>query len=88
MTPPVIKRTLLGAIRGYKLWISPLLPPACRYTPTCSTYMAEAIETHGAVRGVWLGTRRICRCHPWGGSGWDPVPPRPEAKDLQSGGRR
>jgi len=74
----VIKRTLIGGIGVYKRWVSPLLPPACRYTPTCSAYMAEAIETHGAVRGVWLGTKRLCRCHPWGGSGWDPVPPRPE----------
>lgn len=82
----MIKRTLLGGVGIYKRWLSPLLPPACRYTPTCSAYMAEAIESHGAVRGVWLGTKRLCRCHPWGGSGWDPVPPRPE--DLQSGDRR
>jgi uncharacterized protein len=84
----VIKRTLIGTVGVYKRWISPLLPPSCRYTPTCSTYMIEAIEEHGAIRGVWLGTRRICRCHPWGNSGWDPVPPRTGAKDLQSDDRR
>jgi uncharacterized protein len=86
----VIKRTLLALVNGYKRWISPLLPPACRYTPTCSSYMAEAIEVHGPMRGMWLGTQRICRCHPWGGSGWDPVPPPAQAgsQDLQSGDRR
>lgn len=84
----MIKWTLIRTIGVYKHWISPLLPPSCRYSPTCSTYMIEAIETHGSLRGVWLGTRRICRCHPWGGSGWDPVPPRTGAKDLQSDDRR
>ncbi len=72
----MISRLLLALIGFYKRWISPALPPACRYTPTCSAYMAEAITEHGPVAGVWLGTRRLCRCHPWGGHGWDPVPPR------------
>ena len=70
----MLKLLLRGAIRGYKLFISPLLPPACRYLPTCSDYAAEAIEKHGALRGVWLAARRLLRCHPWGGSGYDPVP--------------
>jgi putative membrane protein insertion efficiency factor len=63
-------------IRSYKRWLSPLLPPACRYLPTCSDYAQEALREHGAVRGGWLATTRICRCHPWGGHGYDPVPPR------------
>jgi putative membrane protein insertion efficiency factor len=71
----MISRLLLVLIGFYKRWISPALPAACRYTPTCSAYMAEAITTHGPAKGVWLGTRRLCRCHPWGGHGWDPVPP-------------
>ena len=70
----MITRVLLTTLRFYKRWISPALPQACRYEPTCSLYMAEAIRVHGPGRGVWLGTRRLCRCHPWGASGWDPVP--------------
>jgi putative membrane protein insertion efficiency factor len=70
----VLKLLLRGSIRGYKLFVSPLLPPACRYLPTCSDYAAEAIEKHGALKGLWLATRRLLRCHPWGGSGYDPVP--------------
>ncbi|HVM79706.1 MAG TPA: membrane protein insertion efficiency factor YidD [Stellaceae bacterium] len=74
----MLKLLLRGAIRFYKLFVSPLLPPACRYLPTCSDYAAEAIEKHGALRGTWLAARRLARCHPWGGSGYDPVP-EPEA---------
>jgi len=65
---------LAGALRVYKLLVSPLLPHACRFTPTCSEYCREAIERHGVVRGLWLGTRRLVRCHPFGGHGFDPVP--------------
>jgi hypothetical protein len=68
-------RLLSALVRGYQLFLRPLLPPACRYQPTCSEYALEALRTHGAARGGWLAARRICRCHPWGGSGWDPVPP-------------
>lgn len=71
----MLKLLLRGLIRGYQLLISPVLPPACRYLPTCSEYAAEAIETHGALGGSWLTLRRLARCHPWGGSGYDPVPP-------------
>lgn len=58
----------------YRACISPLLPPSCRYTPTCSQYALQALRKHGPVRGLWLAVRRILRCHPWGGSGYDPVP--------------
>lgn len=61
-------------LRLYKRGVSPLLPLACRYRPTCSEYCAEAVHRHGAIKGFWLGMRRICRCHPLGGSGFDPVP--------------
>ncbi len=67
---------LRGLIRLYQLLISPLLLPSCRYAPTCSEYAAEAIATHGALLGSVLAVRRLLRCHPWGGSGYDPVPPR------------
>jgi putative membrane protein insertion efficiency factor len=66
---------LIGVIRLYKRLISPLLPRACRFTPTCSVYAVEALATHGAWRGLRLTTWRLCRCHPWGGHGYDPVPP-------------
>ena len=66
---------LTAPIRVYRAAISPLLPPMCRFTPSCSRYALEAIERHGPVRGVWLGAKRVCRCHPWGGTGFDPVPP-------------
>ncbi|MDE6497493.1 MAG: membrane protein insertion efficiency factor YidD [Muribaculaceae bacterium] len=61
-------------IHFYRAAISPLLPPACRYTPTCSAYALEALRRHGPLRGTWLTIKRIMRCHPWGGSGYDPVP--------------
>ena len=67
-------RLLHWLIRFYQIAISPLLGPRCRYIPTCSQYSLEAVQIHGAGRGVWLATKRICRCHPWGGSGYDPVP--------------
>ncbi|MCX4289997.1 MAG: membrane protein insertion efficiency factor YidD [Duncaniella sp.] len=70
----VARQLLVLPIRFYKLCISPLLPPACRFTPSCSTYAMEAILKHGVFRGSWLAVKRILRCHPWGGSGYDPVP--------------
>jgi len=63
-------------IRCYQVAISPLLGPRCRYYPTCSQYALEAIARHGALRGTLLTTHRLCRCHPWGGHGYDPVPHR------------
>ena len=70
------QRVALGALGAYKLLISPLFTGACRFHPSCSTYLAEAIRTPGTIEGVWLGIRRLARCHPLGSSGFDPVPPR------------
>ncbi|MGE5236448.1 MAG: membrane protein insertion efficiency factor YidD [Acidobacteriota bacterium] len=66
----------MAVLGAYKRWVSPLLPPACRFEPTCSAYMREAVAIHGVGRGVWLGVRRLARCHPWHPGGVDPVPPR------------
>jgi putative membrane protein insertion efficiency factor len=63
----------MRTIRVYQFWISPLLPSACRFYPTCSEYMREAVEKHGAARGVWMGLRRLTRCHPFHEGGFDPV---------------
>ncbi|MBX7203513.1 MAG: membrane protein insertion efficiency factor YidD [Bacteroidia bacterium] len=67
-------KILIFLIRLYKLVIAPILPMACRYTPTCSQYGVEAIKRHGAWKGGGLTVKRILSCHPWGGSGYDPVP--------------
>ena len=69
-----IERMAISVIRLYQLAVSPWFGTACRFTPGCSNYMQEAIRQHGVLRGIWLGARRIARCHPWGGSGYDPVP--------------
>jgi hypothetical protein len=61
-------------IRFYQMFISPILPPSCRYTPTCSAYTLEALKKYGLLKGGYLGLKRILSCHPWGGSGYDPVP--------------
>lgn len=70
----MIKKILIVPIRLYQRFVSPMLPPACRFTPTCSQYAVEAIEKHGAIKGLYLAVRRLLRCHPWGGHGYDPVP--------------
>jgi len=75
-----MKRLFKAAIRLYQYGVSPFIPARCRFLPTCSAYAIEAIETHGACRGGWLALQRIARCHPWGGSGLDPVPPAPSVK--------
>ena len=69
-----MRNPLVLMIRGYQVWISPLLPAACRYYPTCSAYAIEALEKHGPVTGGWLALRRIARCHPFHAGGYDPVP--------------
>lgn len=65
---------LILLVRFYQLCISPLKPPSCRFTPTCSQYAIEALRKHGPIKGLYLTVRRLLRCHPWGGSGYDPVP--------------
>lgn len=73
----VVGGAMRGLIRVYQLTLSPLIGPVCRFEPSCSRYAAEAIARHGPLRGGWLAAHRLCRCHPWGGSGLDPVPPAP-----------
>ncbi|MFZ9003160.1 MAG: membrane protein insertion efficiency factor YidD [Robiginitalea sp.] len=67
-------KPLIALVRFYQKFISPLTPPSCRYTPTCSQYAIEALQKHGVFRGGWLAIKRIGSCNPWGGSGYDPVP--------------
>lgn len=74
----------IGLLRLYQKLISPWLPPACRFQPTCSSYAIDAVELYGAWRGGWMALRRLLRCHPFSAGGFDPVPP-PSALDRQSG---
>lgn len=70
----VLSFPLVLLVRFYQICISPLKPPTCRFTPTCSAYAIEALKKHGPIKGLYLAVKRILRCHPWGGSGYDPVP--------------
>ena len=81
-----MRHLLMAIVRFYRVAVSPWTPPSCRYDPTCSAYALEALERHGAVRGSWLAFRRILRCHPWGGSGYDPVP-GPSGETSGDGGQ-
>ena len=72
----LLAKVLVLPIRGYQLFISPALPPTCRYYPSCSTFAIQALRRHGAIKGLWFAVRRIGRCHPWHWGGYDPVPPR------------
>ncbi len=72
----IISSILIIPVRLYKILISPFLPQACRHVPTCSTYAIEALKVHGPIKGLWLATKRIAKCNPWGTSGYDPVPPK------------
>ena len=80
----LLAKPLIGLVKLYRLAISPWLGGNCRFQPTCSTYAIEALQIHGVFRGTWLAARRISRCHPWGGSGYDPVPG--ERKDERQSG--
>lgn len=73
MQDPVKKLLVLG-VQGYQRGLSPLLPPSCRFYPSCSAYAVQALEKHGAARGSWLAAKRLCRCHPFNPGGYDPVP--------------
>lgn len=80
-TPPrtfarILVYPLILGVRAYQVVLSPLMGGRCRFTPTCSHYAIDALRTHGAARGSWLAARRVCRCHPFGGQGYDPVPTR------------
>jgi len=68
------RRVVMVPIRGYQKFISPALPPSCRFTPSCSQYALEAVAKYGAVRGTWLAARRLVRCHPFNPGGYDPIP--------------
>jgi putative membrane protein insertion efficiency factor len=70
----MIDKALILLARAWQMGPSRILPPSCRYQPSCSAYAITAIERYGAARGGWMALRRICRCHPWGGQGYDPVP--------------
>ena len=76
------EKSVLLALRAYKVTLSPLIGRQCRFAPSCSEYAAKALVEHGPARGTVLAFRRVCRCNPWGGSGYDPVPPRAEKIDL------
>jgi len=73
---------LKAIISFYQRWVSPLSPPSCRFQPSCSTYAVEALDRHGLLRGCLLSIKRLLRCHPWGGHGYDPVPPLPVPPSL------
>ena len=68
-----MRRVVVALLQFYKRAISPILPPMCRFEPTCSVYMMEAVAKYGVTRGIWLGVRRLSRCHPFNPGGWDPV---------------
>ncbi|MFP8487960.1 membrane protein insertion efficiency factor YidD [Gracilimonas sp. Q87] len=77
----IFSKLIIGSVRFYQLAISPWLGNSCRYSPTCSHYMIEAVNEWGPLKGFWLGIRRIGTCHPWGGEGYDPVPKRRSNKE-------
>jgi putative membrane protein insertion efficiency factor len=70
------RTVLVTLVRAYQRFLSPVLPPACRFTPSCSAYAVTALERYGAARGTWMALRRLARCHPWNPGGYDPVPDR------------
>ena len=81
-----MKWLLIGFLRLYRTFISPLYGQVCRYHPTCSAYALDAVTQHGAIKGCWLAARRLARCHPWAAGGYDPVPPRVSAGPTSTRG--
>lgn len=81
-----LQRALILLVRGYQLLISPFLGNNCRFYPTCSQYCIEAMETHGVIKGFWMGLKRLARCHPFCEGGIDPVPPRKNTRHSNSNG--
>jgi putative membrane protein insertion efficiency factor len=79
----MMRRVVLLPIRFYQYAISPFMAPHCRYHPTCSEYTAEAVTRYGALRGLWMGVRRVSRCHPWAEGGYDPVPEKTQTHDSR-----
>ncbi|MEQ9308737.1 MAG: membrane protein insertion efficiency factor YidD [Balneolaceae bacterium] len=79
----IFSKLIIGLVRFYQLAISPWLGSSCRYSPTCSHYMIEAVNEWGPLKGFWMGMKRIGRCHPWGRDGFDPVPENPNKKKLK-----
>ncbi len=79
----MFSRLLVGALKLYRILLSPLLGPCCRFYPSCSVYTTEAITQYGGLRGLWLGLCRLLRCHPWHPGGFDPVPPAPMRHALE-----
>jgi uncharacterized protein len=78
--PTLAARVMVVPLRFYQRFVGPLIPPSCRFTPSCSEYAIQALRTHGALRGTLLAVRRLLRCAPWHPGGWDPVPPRRPAR--------
>ena len=78
-----MKKFLVFLLKSYKRYISPLVPPACRFQPTCSEYAAEAISTHGTLKGSWLAVKRLLKCHPFHPGGFDPVPQKEKTNERQ-----
>lgn len=80
----MLKKIMIATIKIYQKFLSPIFAGSCRYQPSCSQYFIDALQIHGTIKGSYLGIKRILRCHPWGGSGYDPVPPKNKLnnKDL------
>jgi len=80
----ILNTIVLIPVRLYQWIISPLFPASCRHTPTCSNYTVEAVNEWGPIKGIWLGIKRLSKCHPWGTSGYDPVPKKDQSKSCDS----
>lgn len=83
----VVSKLFCGIIRAYQFVVSPVLPPSCRFYPSCSEYALQALNRHGPLAGIWLTVGRLARCHPFGGSGYDPVPESPRHTEVACAGQ-